>query len=289
MQRILGRKPETREHGIRVDYLGPRGSFTEEAALLCFPRRRSEFYDKTTIRDVFQTVNDWDDFGVVPIENSIEGPVNQTLDLLWQYNLNIVGEAELAINHSLLAKPGTRMTRIRRVYSHPNALGQCSIFLRTNLPDAAHQEVESTSRAALLASKRPGTAAIAGQQAARVYGLIVLARRIQDHRNNYTRFIVISRKEPSKSGPAKTSLVFVTKHRPGALWRALEPFARERINLTKIESRPVKSRPWEYSFYVDFEGHIRDQVPSRALKLLLQRTTFLKILGSYPRWRPART
>ncbi len=275
MQRIDPARP-------RIAYLGPSGSFSEEAAFLRFPKARFMLDEEATIRGVFEAVEKSGCLGVVPIENSLEGSVNQTLDLLWEYDLRIVGEIQLAVNHCLLARPNTRIGNVSIVYSHPNALGQCARFLTRRLSHAALREVDSTSRAASLAAKKPKAAAIASQRAAKKFGLAVLARGIQDYGRNYTRFIVISREDAPKSRRAKTSIIFVTHHRPGALWRALAPFARRHLNLTKIESRPVKSRSWEYAFHVDFEGHAEDPVPARALRELTRRTTFLKVLGSYP-------
>lgn len=283
LRKTKGRGPLARDPENLVAYLGPRGSYTEEATFSYFSRASYRFMDRPTIGHVFQTVRDLGSHGVVPVENSIEGPVNQTLDLLWEYDLFIAGEVELAIQHCLLAREGTRLKSIGRVYSHPNALGQCGRFLRTRLPGASLHEVESTSKAAMLASRRHGSAAIAGHRAAREYGLRIIAKRVQDHPNNYTRFIVLSRREAPKSSSAKTSIIFGTAHLPGALWRALEPFARGRINLTKIESRPIKSKPWEYAFYVDFEGHGEAQGPREALRRLGQQATFVKLLGSYSR------
>lgn len=268
---------------ISIAYLGPKGSFTEIAAMKFLNEANVRYIPKPTIREVFRSVESGDvDMGVVPIENSIEGSVNITLDLLLDTPLKIYGEVELRVDHCLLASPGSTMEDIRVIFSHPQAIAQCRAFLETVIPHAEIVEVNSTSKAAEIVRNLRGAAAIASERTASIYGLEVLAKSIQDYHDNYTRFIVLSLNEHPPTGFDKTSLIFSVPNKPGALYNALEPFALKNVNLTKIESRPTRGKPWDYVFYMDMEGHKLDSNVKEAINELEARASFLKVLGSYP-------
>jgi len=223
------------------------------------------------------------DRGIVPVENAVAGSINQTYDLLLQSDLHVVGEVVLRVRHCLVAPPGTKLEEIKEVVSHPQALAQCDGFIARHKLKAT--PVFDTAGAARMVAEnpKPGLAAIASERAARRYGLEVLECSIEDFAFNYTRFFVLSREEePRKNAPYKTSVVFAVRHRPGGLYDAIGAFAEAEVNLTKIESRPRKDRPWSYVFYLDFEGHVEDEAPSKALLALLRRAAFVKVLGSYP-------
>jgi chorismate mutase / prephenate dehydratase len=269
------------EHPLAVLYLGPAGTYTHQAALQRFGSS-AELAPARTIGEVFDEMERGRaDFGVVPIENSTEGAVNVTLDRLMESDLLLTGEVVLEIAHQLLTRAG-ELTEVKTVCSHPQALAQCRQWLTANLPDATTQETTSTTAAAERACLDPTVAAIASELAARLYDLPVRRRRIEDNPNNSTRFLVLGRRPIPVSGRDKTSILFSMRNEPGVLYRILEPFARAGLNLTKIESRPTKRRPWEYVNFVDFEGH-RDTDEVRAvLDDVRQRCQFLKVLGSYP-------
>ena len=268
--------------GLRIAFQGEHGAYSEEAACVFF-RQTLTTQPCVSIKDVFHlTQGKSVDFGVVPAENSIEGTINQTYDLLLQSPLQISGEVKIRINHCLLALPGTKFEDVNKVYSHPQALAQCRGFL-----DRLHVDVEpsydTAGSAKMIREKGLGdAAAIASERAATLYGLNILQRDIEDDPENYTRFFVIGEKDARATGKDKTSIVFGTAHKPGDLHRALNELAVRNINLTKIESRPIKGKPWEYHFFVDFEGHRSDRSCSEALLVLINFTTFLKVLGSYP-------
>lgn len=267
---------------VRVAFQGERGAFGEDAAITFFGE--AEFITYRHLEDVFGSVLRGEtDFGVVAAENSLAGSINETYDLLLEYEVNIYGEIELRISHCLLALLGERLDGIRTVYSHPQALAQCEDFLKK-----LGAEVIPTYNTAAAAKRireegLKGCAAIASRRAARIYGLEVLAENIETSADNYTRFFVISRHKPLPAARNKTSLVFSTKNVPGALYACLGVFASRGINLTKLESRPSKKKPWEYVFYVDFEGHVDDETCRQALAELQEKTNFMKVLGSYPR------
>ncbi|MEM3574144.1 MAG: prephenate dehydratase [Candidatus Bathyarchaeia archaeon] len=268
---------------MRIAYLGPRGTFCEEAARKYASRLVAVLIPMPDIADVFQSVSDGGaDLGVVPLENSIEGSVGLTLDLLLESDLWICGEIDLRISHNLIAKPGTRMEDIRVLASHPQALAQCRKFIASRLPKVEMIEASSTSRAVELIKGIEGAAAIGTELAAELNGMEILERGIEDSKNNFTRFLAISKADFPPTGSDKTSIIFSVENKPGALYRALEEFAKRDINLTKIESRPTKRRPWEYVFYVDFEGHREDEKCKEALECLRLKASFLKVLGSYP-------
>lgn len=268
-----------------VAYLGPEGSFTHAAARSRFGRGAS-FSPRPTILDVFDQVErrkaDW---GVVPVENSLEGAVKLTLDRLLATPLNILGELFLRINHSLLSTR-TGLDGLRRIYSHPQALAQCQEWIRKNLPHCSLHETDSTAKAARKVAEDEEAAAIGSSGAAALYGLAVIAEGIEDNPSNVTRFLVIGRGNSEPTGRDKTSILMGTRHMPGALYSSLQPFARKEINLMKIESYPIKGSMWEYLFFVDFDGHVKEDKIVECLEDLGRHATFLKILGSYPMGDP---
>lgn len=267
---------------LTVALLGPEGSFSEEAAIKVFLAKGVLFKPVLTVRDVFRSVEEGDaDFGVVPIENSLEGSVNETLDLLTKGKLKICGEVELRIKLNLIARVDTNLEDIEYVFSHPHALGQCRNFLETILRRAKVRSCSSTAEAVREAIKLKGAAAIGSEYAATIYGGQILARGIEDAKDNFTRFIVIGHRSLVGGRRRKTSVFFRLPNVPGSLYKALAPFANRNINLTRIESRPVKDKPWEYLFYLDFEGDEEDEKCRRALKELAEKTLFMRILGSY--------
>ncbi|MGH7859288.1 MAG: prephenate dehydratase [Candidatus Binatia bacterium] len=273
------------ERGIRVSYLGPEATYSHMAAREKFGAG-AIFVPAASIPMVFEDVERGRaDFGLVPIENSTDGVVTFTLDRFLESDLRIAAEVCLDVNHCLLAR-GDDPKRIRRVLSHPQGLAQCRRWIGTHLPEATLHETASTARAAEEAGKSRDTAAIASRMAAEVYGLAVLAENIQDLTFNATRFVVIGDEDSSRpSGDDKTSAVFSVRDEVGILHDMLQPFAKHRINLTRIESRPLKGKPWEYVFFIDFLGHRKERRVSRALQSLERRCQMLKVLGSYPVWR----
>ncbi len=268
------------EKVLRIAYMGPRASFSNLAALKRFGSQM-EYVSCSGIPEVFLEVERGAaDYGVVPVENSIEGAVTHTLDMLIDSELKICSQVILNVSHNLLAN--CPKGSIRRVYSNPQVFGQCRIWLQKNLPVPELVDVSSTTRAAELAKKEKNSAAIASLLASEVYGLKVLARDIQDSLRNATRFLVVGKNIASRTGHDKTSLLFSIKDRVGALYEMLLPFRRYGVNLTKIESRPSKKKAWEYYFFVDICGHQCDARVRKALKELEHRCAYLKILGSYP-------
>ncbi len=268
------------EKPLRISYMGPPASFSNIAALKKFGSS-VRYLPVNTINDVFAEVEHGRaDYGVVPIENSIEGAINYTLDMFMESDLKICSEISIEISHNLLAK--CRMDKIKKLYSNPSVIGQCRMWLEANLPQIEVIEVTSTTKAAEMAVKEKGAAAIGSSLAAECYGLNMLARSIEDSPHNMTRFLVIGKVENRPTGKDKTSIMFAVKDRVGALHDMLVPFKKNRINLTKIESRPSKKRAWEYRFFVDMIGHHEDAGIKKALKQLGGVCTNLKILGSYP-------
>ncbi|MCJ7522318.1 MAG: prephenate dehydratase [Dehalococcoidia bacterium] len=266
----------------RVAYQGERGAYSEDAVVRFFGD--VELLPCRTIRDVFQIVaGDRADFGVVPVENSQAGSINETYDLLLKFDLNICGEIALEVNHCLMAPPGESLDSIKTVYSHPQALAQCEEFLR-KLDAEIIPSYDTAGSAKLIKEKSlVHCAAVASKRVAEIYQMQTLAEDIQTIHDNYTKFFVISKKKAERAKQNKTSLVFATKNAPGALHDCLGAFATRGINLTKLESRPSKDQPWEYVFYVDLEGHMEDDICSQALQDLKGITSFIKILGSYPK------
>ncbi len=266
-----------------VAFQGERGAFSEDAVVKLFGSDAA-FLPCVSFRGVFRAVEeDEASFGVVPVENSQAGSINETYDLLLSYSLNIFAEAVLRISHCLMALPGQRMDGIKTVYSHPQALAQCEDFL-VGLGAEIIPGYDTAGSAKMIAEKRKkGCAAVASKRAASIYGLEILASEIETNVDNYTKFLAISKQESSQGKRDKTSLVFAAKNVPGALHDILGIFASRNINLTKLESRPSRSKPWEYVFYVDFEGHPGEEIYQQAIRELKQRAAFVKLLGSYPR------
>lgn len=265
---------------LEVAYLGPEATFTHLAALKRFGSQ-VKYIACNSIAEVFtQVERDASDFGVVPIENSIEGAVTHTLDMFVDSDLKICAQIMLDVAHNLLAN--CPKDRIKRIYSNPQVFGQCRSWLRDNLPDVERLEVSSTTRAAQIVAKEKYSACIASSLAARVYKLKVIAKDIEDSPHNITRFLVIGKTDVPQTGYDKTSIMFSIKDRVGALHDMLLPFKKYGINLTKIESRPSKRKAWDYYFFVDLKGHRDNLQVKKALKDLENKCTFLKVLGSYP-------
>ncbi|MGH7265090.1 MAG: prephenate dehydratase [Candidatus Rokuibacteriota bacterium] len=266
---------------FRVAHLGPIATFTHEAALQRYGTA-AEYVPLRSIQEVFTEVEQGRaDVGVVPVENSTEGVVNHTLDRLIDSELLICGEIQSEIHHYLLSR-AEDLIDVKQVHSHPQALAQCRGWLDRNLLHGEAVEVASTAAAAERAIEDSSAAAIASELAGRLYGLPVLRERIEDFAQNKTRFLVVGSRPSGLTGRDKTSILLSIKDEVGALHRILEPFAAGRCNLTKIESRPTRRRPWEYVFFVDFEGHRDDPVVQDVLAALGERCLFLKVLGSYP-------
>jgi chorismate mutase / prephenate dehydratase len=269
------------EEPLTVAYLAPPATFTHQAARERFGES-VQYRPSRTIAEIFEDVERGRaQYGVVPIENSIDGAVNVSLDRLVQTDLLIAGELTLEIAQQLLSRAAD-LRDVKRVLSHPQGLGQCRGWLAENLPDVPQEETASTAGAAEIAAGDPTVAAIASELAGRLYGVPILRQRIEDNRQNTTRFLVIGRRATGPTGRDKTSIVFAMPNQPGALYRILEPFARTGLNLTKIESRPAKRMPWEFVMFVDFEGHRDTPVVAAALSEAAERTVYLKVLGSYP-------
>ncbi|MCL1911499.1 MAG: prephenate dehydratase [Leptospirales bacterium] len=264
-----------------VAFLGPEASFSSIAATKIFKTPTLRLPQKN-IHDVFLSVANGDsDFGVVPIENSTEGSVAVTLDELLMTPLNIVEEKQVRITLNLLSKSGD-MSEIKKVYSHPQSIGQCREWLKANLPEIETITVASTTVAAAYAAGEPDSAAIASDEAAGIYGLNIVAGNIEDMKNNYTRFFVLAKSAAPPGGNDKTSIVCTVKDRPAALFNLLKPFADCGVNMKKIESRPNRRKIWEYNFFIDFLGHRDDENVRVALERMREETVFFKILGSYP-------
>ena len=269
---------------LKVAYLGPEGTFTQTAVLTHFGHSVRAL-PLVSIEEVFHEVEAGNaDFGVVPIENSTEGTVNNTLDRFLNSPLKICGEVELRIHHSLMGKMSA-LEDIKRICSHQQSLGQCRAWLEEHLPNVELVPVSSNAEGARRARDERGTAAIAGDTAAEVYGLKLLAAEIEDRPDNTTRFFVLGRKLFAPSGEDRTTLLISTEHSEasGALFRLLEPLARHRVSMTRIESRPSRRRKWDYVFFVDLEGHAEDKHVAKALAALKQRASLFRLLGSYPR------
>lgn len=272
------------EEPMKVAFLGPQATFTHIASMRQFGHS-ARLVPQKSIPSVFDEVlRDRAHYGVVPVENSNEGIVSHTLDMFLDSDLKIIAEILLEISHDLLSNSGD-LSRIRKVVSHPQALAQCRGWLEENLPDVSLVDVASTALAAQLVADDDTAAAIASEQAGSMYGLRVVQKRIEDNPNNFTRFLVIGRNLPGRSGNDKTSIMFSVKDEPGILYRMLEPFSSRGINLSKIESRPLRKKAWEYIFFLDMEGHVEDPMVSEAIEDLRQHCQFLKVLGSYPRMR----
>ncbi|MDP2729923.1 MAG: prephenate dehydratase [Dehalococcoidales bacterium] len=269
--------------GTVVAFQGERGAYSEEA-LFHFFGSATGVKPCESLDDVFRTVEQGKtQFGIIPIENSLEGSVSRSYDLLLDSDLRVCGETELRVVHCLIASQETRLDLVKRVYSHPQALGQCQSFLR-HLNAELIPTYDTAGSVKMLKEKGiTDGAAIASARAAEIYGMQIIAREIEDTNSNFTRFFILARQDSPPSGNDKTSIVFSVKHRPGALYEFLQMLASKNINLTKIESRPTRQKPWEYNFYLDFEGHREDSAAREALESLQKTALFVKVLGSYPR------
>jgi len=270
----------------KMGYLGPRGTFCEQAARQWTMQDEWDLLPCSSIDRVMAAVADGTvACGIVPIENSCEGSVNQTLDLLaYAYKLQIIGEIVLPVQHNLLARPGIRLQEIQRIISHPQALAQCRQYLAAKFPALEYVDVSSTAEAAMrVAASTEPWAAIGTSAAADEYGLEVLEACIQDGSHNETRFVILSLESVPQTGKDKTSLLLYLNDRPGSLFKALEQFYLQNINLSKIESRPARTMIGDYLFFVDIEGHCDDVHVQAALEGLKPITRAIKILGSYPR------
>jgi chorismate mutase/prephenate dehydratase len=266
---------------LRVAFQGELGAYSE-MAVYSFFGQSAEVKPCKIFDDVFESVKTGDvDYGVVPIENSIEGSVNRTYDLFLEYDLKVCGEIIIRISHCLIAHKGTKLNQIKTVYSHPQALAQCRKFLEEHKLRAISTFDTAGSVKMIKEEKLMDAAAIASERAAQIYDMAILEKEIEDNKNNSTRFFVLDKKDSPYSGQDKTSIIFAAKSVPGALHKILKEFADRNINLTKIESRPTKSTPWEYHFYLDFEGHRTETKCQQALESIQDKTLFVKILGSY--------
>lgn len=266
---------------LKVAYLGPSATFTHLAARRQFGSS-TEYLSESTIKEVFEAVvRDKAQYGVVPIENSTEGVVNYTLDMFMDSDLKIAFEIMLPISHNILSKTGRR-SDIKKIYSHPQARAQCRGWLDSNFPGIPIIEELSTAAAARRVSRDTKAAAVASELAASVYDLKFVEKGIEDYKTNFTRFLVIAKDSPGKTGRDKTSIMFSVKDKPGALYLILRPFAKHKINLTKIESRPSRRKAWEYIFFVDMEGHTEDRKIRKAMSEVKKECLFFKVLGSYP-------
>jgi chorismate mutase/prephenate dehydratase len=269
------------ESPLTVAYLGPPATFTHQAALQHFGAA-CRFTPARAIVDIFDEVEQGRaEYGLVPVENSTEGAVNVTLDRLIDSDVMLCGERYLTISQHLLSH-ARELRDVKAVLSHPQGLAQCRAWLGQHLPDVPTQEISSTAAAAEQASGDATLAAIASDLAGELYHVPVLRPRIEDNPHNATRFLVIGRSPVGPTGRDKTSILFAMRNEPGSLYRILEPLARGGINLTKIESRPARRRPWEYVMFVDFEGHRGTSAVTAVLAELEARTLFLRVLGSYP-------
>jgi len=269
------------EKELSVAFLGPLGTYSEEAANKQFGGL-SRPVQCISIDEVFQAVEAGNvDYGVAPVENSTEGAIGRTLDLLLATNLRICGEVELPVHHNLLSKAADK-SGIRTIYSHAQSLAQCHEWLNRNLPGVERQAVASNSEAAKLASSDAGAAAIAGRRAGELYALNLLAENIEDDPRNTTRFLVLANHDVAPSGRDKTSLAMATRNIPGAIVDLLAPLAKHGVSMSKLESRPAHTGLWEYVFFVDIEGHRESTDVRVAIQEMADKAAFLKILGSYP-------
>jgi prephenate dehydratase len=270
---------------LRVAYQGEPGAYSEAAAARFAPG--ATLVPCEAFEDVFRAVASGEaTHGVLPVENSIGGTIHRNYDLLVEHELPIVAEVELRVVHSLLALPGTRLEDVRQIYSHPQGLAQCELFIRS-LPDVRVVATYDTAGSAKLIRDQglTDTAAVASERAGRIFGLTALRSNIQDYPDNITRFIVIAREAAPAQATDKTTLVFAVANEPGALFKALSVFALRGIDLSKLESRPLRGRPWEYLFYAEVGVSASDVRCERALNHLAEFATSLRVLGSYPKWK----
>lgn len=269
------------EKSLNIAYFGPEATFTHQAAVRRFGASLN-YVPLKTIADVFAEVSQHRaDYGVVPVENSTEGVVTSTLDMFVDSELQVVSEIVMAIQHCLVGRG--EQSRIKRLYSHPQALAQCRAWVQSHLPQVEVIETSSTTRAAELAAEDDATAAIASALAADRYKLQLLQSDLQDNSANATRFLVLGRQIPQPTGNDRTSLILSIADKVGALHKCLEPFRENRINLTRIESRPSKRKAWAYYFFIDLDGHVNDASVAKAIQALDDYCSMVKVLGSYPK------
>ncbi len=270
------------EKRVNVAFLGPAGTYSEQAVWQQFGQAVNEM-PCVSIDEIFRSVEAGTaDFGVVPVENSTEGTINRTLDLLLQTTLTISGEVALPVHHSLMSQSGS-MQGIQRICAHSQALAQCQSWLNQHYPHIERQALASNGEAARLASEDPSVAAIASEMAAKRYGLAIAHAHIQDDPHNRTRFVVIGTLESGVSGRDQTSLVLSVPNKPGAVYELLAPLSRHGVSMTRFESRPARTGGWDYYFYVDIEGHAQEAKVAQALAELKTQAAFFKVLGSYTR------
>jgi chorismate mutase/prephenate dehydratase len=269
--------------GTVVAFQGEIGAYSEEAAFHFFGAS-IEVKPCERLVDVIRVVEQGEiQFGVVPIENSLEGSISRVYDLLLDSSLRVCGEIELRVAHCLIASPEASLDTIKKVYSHPQALAQCRDFLK-HLDCEIIPTYDTAGSVKMIKEKGiTDGGAVASTRAAEIYGMKIIAREIEDNPNNFTRFFILAKQDSPPTGDDKTSIVFSVKHKPGALYEFIKELAARRINLTKIESRPTRQKPWEYNFYLDFEGHREDKAPQEALENLRNSSIFVKVLGSYPK------
>lgn len=270
------------EQPVKVAYLGPEGTFTQQAALKHFGAS-AQSLPMAAIDEVFREVEAGAvNYGVVPVENSTEGVVNHTLDSFMDSSMKICGEVVLRIHHDLLVAGTTRQDKISRIYSHPQSFAQCRKWLDAHFPQAERVPVSSNAEAARLVKTEWHSAAIAGDMAAKLYGLDKIAEKIEDSPDNSTRFLIIGHEDVPLCGDDKTSLVVAMRNQPGALHDLLEPFHRHQIDLTRLETRPSRAGVWNYVFFIDFKGHVDQPEVAAVLEEVRLRCAEMKVLGSYP-------
>ena len=271
---------------MRVAFQGERGAYSEEAAVAFF-EPPIKLTPCESLEDVFRLVELGKvQFGIVPAENSLEGSISRAYDLFLDSTLKVCGETELRVIHCLIGTPEARLDLIKKVYSHPQALGQCKTFLK-HLGCELIPTYDTAGSVKMIKEKGlPDSGAIASARAAEIYGMKVITTEIEDNTNNFTRFFILSHRDSPPSGNDKTSVVFSVKHKPGALYESLKGLAGLNVNLTKIESRPTRQKPWEYNFYLDIDGHREDKMARDALEELERHSVFVKVLGSYPKAKP---
>jgi len=268
---------------VKVAFQGERGAYSESAVFQFFGNT-TEAKPCTDFKDVFDSVETQKTpFGVVPVENSLEGSVTQNYDLFLKYDLKVCGEVIVKVEHCLITNPGTALADIKVVYSHPQALAQCRTFLEEFGRELVPTYDTAGSVKMIKEKHLIDAAAIASERASKIYDMQIIDDDIADNPENYTRFFVLSKEDKTPTGRDKTSIIFGATHKPGSLYEIIGEFARRDINLTKIESRPTKQTPWEYNFYLDFEGHRTEKRCAEALKAIEKHAAFIKILGSYPK------
>ena len=265
-----------------IAFQGELGAFSQEAAHQHFGPETATLRCRT-FAEIFEAIHEGRATqGILPVENTLAGTVIPVYDLLVDHDLRIQAEVILRVEHNLMAPPGAELSDLKRVLSHPQALAQCERTLqRLGLEPVIHYDTAGAARD-LASNPTPETGALASELAAEIYGLEILARNVEDRLLNYTRFFILGSADPVRRDPSKTSIIFSTRHVPGALYSVMSILAEQQINLTKIQSRPRRNRPWHYLFYVDFEGHEDDANVREALLGVLKRASFLKVLGSYP-------